>query len=88
MASAKGSFTFQYFWSLIVFKNHMDKTELVDILCLHFQKAFDKVPHQRLLSKLYSHGIRAWVLPWISNWLKNRRQRRTKWTVTATEVSK
>ena len=29
----------------------------VDIIYLDFQKAFDKVPHQRLLLKLKAHGI-------------------------------
>ena len=30
---------------------------IVYIVYLDFQKAFDKVPHQRLLLKLKSHGI-------------------------------
>ena len=29
----------------------------VDIIYLDFQKAFNKVPHQRLLFKLKAHGI-------------------------------
>ena len=29
----------------------------VDILYLDFQKAFDSVPHKRLLDKLKAHGI-------------------------------
>ena len=29
----------------------------VDVIYLDFQKAFDKVPHQRLLIKLKSHGM-------------------------------
>jgi len=42
---------------------------------LDFAKAFDKVPHQRLLSKLKSHGISGRVLDWIENWLSGRVQR-------------
>ncbi|CAM4508925.1 unnamed protein product [Caretta caretta] len=42
---------------------------------LDFQKAFDKIPHQRLLSKVSCHGIRGKVLSWIGNWLKDRKQR-------------
>ncbi|CAM4524802.1 unnamed protein product [Lepidochelys olivacea] len=53
----------------------MDKGDPVDIVYLDFQKALDKVPHQRLLSKVSSHGIRGKVLSWISNWLKDRKQR-------------
>ena len=36
----------------------------VDILFLDFAKAFDAVPHQRLLEKLHKHGIagKCWVL--------------------------
>jgi len=40
-----------------------------------FAKAFDKVPHQRLLRKLRAHGICGKILNWISAWLTNRRQR-------------
>ena len=29
----------------------------MDVVYLDFQKAFDKVPHQRLLLKLKAHGI-------------------------------
>ncbi|CAM5143019.1 unnamed protein product [Natator depressus] len=53
----------------------MDKEDPVDIVYFDFQKAFDKVPHQRLLSKISSHGIRGKALSWIGNWLKDRKQR-------------
>ena len=38
---------------------------------------FDKVPHQRLIPKLKSHGIRISipVINWIEQWLTDRRQR-------------
>ncbi|CAM4564408.1 unnamed protein product [Caretta caretta] len=52
-----------------------DKGDPVDIVYLDFQKAFDKVPHQRLLCKLSCHGIRGKILSWIENWLKHREQR-------------
>ena len=35
----------------------VDDGSPVDIVYLDFQKAFDKVPHQRLLLKLKAHGI-------------------------------
>ncbi|CAM5136177.1 unnamed protein product [Eretmochelys imbricata] len=54
---------------------HVDKGDSVNILYLDFQKAFDKVPHQRLLSKVSSHGIRGKVLSWTGSWLKDRKQR-------------
>lgn len=36
---------------------------------------FDKVPHQRLLSKVNCHGITGKVLSWTGNWLKDSEQR-------------
>ena len=47
----------------------------VDIIYLDFQKAFDKVPHQRLLLKLKAHGIGNSITDWIEQWLTDRRQR-------------
>ena len=47
----------------------------MDVVYLDFQKAFDKVPHQRLLLKLKAHGIGNDVINWIEKWLTNRRQR-------------
>ena len=52
-----------------------DRGENVDVIYTDFAKAFDKVPHQRLLTKLKSHGIGGKVLNWISSWLGNRAQR-------------
>ena len=49
----------------------------MDIVYLDFQKAFDKVPHQRLLLKLKAHGIGNDVINWIEKWLTHRRQRVT-----------
>ena len=47
----------------------------VDIIYLDFQKAFDKLPHQRLLLKLKAHGIGDSITDWIEQWLTDRRQR-------------
>ena len=55
--------------------NEYDESKAVDIIYLDFQKAFDKVPHKRLLSKLKAHGIRGNVLKWIENWLTDRKPR-------------
>ena len=53
----------------------IDNGLCVDVIFLDFAKAFDKVPHQRLLRKLKAHGIQRKILKWISAWLTNRRQR-------------
>ena len=46
-----------------------------DIIFLDLSKAFDSVPHERLLLKLQRHGIDGSLLLWIRNFLTNRRQR-------------
>ena len=46
----------------------------VDVVYLDFQKAFDKVPYQRLLLKLKAHGIGNDVISWMEQWLTHRRQ--------------
>ena len=53
----------------------VDDGSPVDVVYLDFQKAFDKVPHQRLLIKLKAHGIGNDVINWIEKWLIHRRQR-------------
>ena len=53
----------------------LDKGEQVDAIVLDFSKAFDRVPHQRLLSKLYHYGVRDSLLLWINNFLTKRSQR-------------
>ena len=53
----------------------VDEGSPVDVIYLDFQKAFDKVPHQRLILKLKSHGMGNSIINWIEQWLKNRRQR-------------
>ena len=47
----------------------------VDTIVLDFSKAFDKVPHQRLMSKLDFYGIRGDLHRWIETFLSNRIQR-------------
>ena len=52
----------------------VDRGELVDVIYLDFQKAFDKVPHARLLEKIKAHGITGNILNWLENWLKGKQQ--------------
>ena len=47
----------------------------VDILYLDYHKAFNTVPHQRLISKLQAYDSDGNVLSWIYNFLRNRTQR-------------
>ena len=52
----------------------VDKGKAVDVVYMDFSKAFDKVPHGRLLQKMQMHGIEGDLSIWIRNWLSDRRQ--------------
>ena len=53
----------------------VDEGSPVDVIYLDFQKAFDKVPHQRPILKLKSHGMGNSIINWIEQWLTDRKQR-------------
>ena len=46
----------------------------VDIIYLDYSKAFDTVPHKRLISKLEAYGISGEILQWIQDFLNGRKQ--------------
>ena len=52
----------------------LDHRKQVDVILLDFAKAFDTVPHQRLLTKLHFYGIQNDTYNWIKAWLSNRTQ--------------
>jgi len=56
---------------------YLDEGVPVDVVYLDFQKAFDRVPHVRLISKLIAVGINGKFVEWIKEWLKGREQRVT-----------
>ena len=53
----------------------LDKGYQTDILYTDFEKAFDKVPHRRLISKLKFYGIQDKLVRWIEAFLTNRTQK-------------
>ena len=53
---------------------NLDEGEQIDAILLDFSKAFDKVPHQRLLLKLRHYGIGESTLQWIQSFLSDRSQ--------------
>ena len=58
--------------------NAHDKRTQTDVIIMDFSKAFDTVPHNRLLAKLSHYGITGKTHTsdtWISSFLKNRKQR-------------
>ena len=53
----------------------MDKHENVDVIYLDFKKAFDSVPHKRLIGVLRQYGKTGKTLNWITDFLSGRQQR-------------
>ncbi len=53
---------------------HLSRRTAVDVIYFDFAKAFDTVCHSKLLSKLYSLGIRGMLWKWIKSYLSNRSQ--------------
>jgi hypothetical protein len=52
----------------------VDSWGSMNVVFLEFMKAFDKVPHRRLLVKLRAYGVNGRVLRWIKHWLADRKQ--------------
>lgn len=42
---------------------------------MDFMKAFDSVPHRRLLEKLKAYGLSVQTCKWVEEFLKDRKQR-------------
>ena len=47
----------------------------IDIVYTDFRKAFDSVPHRKLLLKIQGYGIKGKVLAWLQAFLTQRKQR-------------
>ena len=52
----------------------MDSGFQTDVILLDFSKAFDTVPHKRLLNKLQNCKINNFIMTWIKSWLTQRTQ--------------
>ena len=57
------------------FGRALDEGKEVRVVFCDISKAFDRVWHKGLLRKLESIGIRGSVLPWVKNYLSERKQR-------------
>ena len=53
----------------------LDNNETIDAIYMDFMKAFDKVPHKRLIHKLRSYGISEQSCTWVESFLSQRKQR-------------
>ncbi len=61
--------------TLDVISYSISNNKPVDVVYLDFAKAFDTVPHRRLLHKLDAYGIKGKLLDWIKSFLSSRKQR-------------
>ena len=53
----------------------LDNNLQVDTVYTDFRKAFDSVPHKRLIKKVEGYGIKGPLLQWLTNFLYKRQQR-------------
>ena len=53
----------------------LDAEDPVGVIYLDFRKAFNTIPHRRLIKKLEAYGIKGGLLTWIENFLSGRPQR-------------
>ena len=68
------STTLQLLKVLDVWSEILDAGGQIDCAYLDFSKAFDTVPHKRLLEKLKNVGIKGQILNWIIDYLSGRKQ--------------
>ena len=52
----------------------LDDKGAFDCIFLDFMKAFDSVPHERLLLKISAHGVQGKILRWLREFLVGRGQ--------------
>ena len=50
----------------------MQMGKQTDLILLDFIKAFDKVAHEKLISKLHFYGIQGKILNWVKDFLNSR----------------
>jgi len=53
----------------------LEKGGQIDAIYSDFEKAYDKIPHKRLISQLHSYMIDEGVIKWIVIFLKARKYR-------------
>ena len=66
---------FQFITTVRDLASGLDKRTQIDAILLNFSKAFDKVAHRHLATKLHHYGIRNKTLAWIQSFLAERYQK-------------
>ena len=59
---------------LDIWTEALDQGKHIEVVYMDIQKAFDTVPHRRLLHKLQMYGIQGQIYTWIQDFLSNRQQ--------------
>ena len=77
------STTLQLLYVLDELPEILDQDGTIDAVSLDFMKAFDKVPHERLLHKLPAYDISGHLHNWIRSFLTGRTQRVNVGSVTS-----
>ena len=57
------------------YTDFIENGDSIDVIYLDFRKAFDTVPHKRLINKLKAYGVNGPILDWIESFLTGRTQR-------------
>lgn len=68
------STTLQLLHVLDIWSEILDQGGELDAIYCDFMKAFDKVPHNRLIHKINKYGIKDDILGWTKDFLSNRTQ--------------
>jgi hypothetical protein len=80
------STTLQLLHMLDKWTDVLDQGEQLDAIYFDYMKAFDTVPHARLLHKIKGYGIGAHIISWIEAFITGRKQRvnvngsKSRWT--------
>ena len=62
-------------WVCQDIEDSVDEGVRTDAIIIDFSKAFDLVPHDRLLTKIAATGVDLWVVVWVKEFLSGRSQR-------------
>ena len=73
------SCTTQLLEMLDIWSRLLDEGDNVDVVYLDFVKAYDTVPHSRMMYNLYSYGIRGKVWSQIEDYMCNRKLCNCRW---------
>ena len=68
------STVFQLLKVLDIWTDILDQGGTLDMIYCDFMKAFDKVPHGRLVYKLQKYGVEGDILGWVTSFLSGRSQ--------------